>query len=31
MRIPLPERFSVEWVLNHIRTSSYGVPYHFVG
>ncbi len=31
MRIPLPERFNVEWMLNHIRTSSYGVPYHFVG
>jgi DNA-3-methyladenine glycosylase II len=30
MRIPLPERFNVEWMLNHIRTSSYGVPYHFV-
>jgi DNA-3-methyladenine glycosylase II len=30
MRIPLPERFSVEWMLNHIRTSSYGVPYRFV-
>jgi DNA-3-methyladenine glycosylase II len=31
MRIRLPERFNVEWMLNHIRTSSYGVPYHFVG
>ena len=31
MRIPLPERFSVEWMLNHIRTSSYGVPYRFMG
>jgi len=31
MRIPLPERFNVEWMLNHIRTSSYGVPYRFVG
>jgi len=30
MRIQLPERFNVEWMLNHIRTSSYGVPYHFV-
>jgi DNA-3-methyladenine glycosylase II len=30
MRIPLPERFNVEWMLNHIRTSSYGVPYRFV-
>lgn len=27
--IPLPERFDVEWMLNHIRTSSYGVPYRF--
>jgi 3-methyladenine DNA glycosylase/8-oxoguanine DNA glycosylase len=31
MRIPLPGRFNVEWMLNHIRTSSYGVPYCFVG
>ena len=31
MNIRLPERFSVEWMLNHIRTSSYGVPYRFVG
>ncbi len=31
MRIPLPKRFNVEWMLNHIRTSSYGVPYRFVG
>jgi len=31
MGIPLPERFNVEWMLNHIRTSSYGVPYRFVG
>jgi len=31
MRISLPERFNVEWMLNHIRTSSYGVPYRFVG
>jgi DNA-3-methyladenine glycosylase II len=30
MRIPLPGRFSVEWMLSHIRTSSYGVPYRFV-
>jgi DNA-3-methyladenine glycosylase II len=30
MRIHLPERFNVEWMLNHIRTSSYGLPYHFV-
>ena len=30
MRIPLPDRFNVEWMLNHIRTSSYGVPYRFV-
>lgn len=29
MEIQLPERFSVEWMLNHIRTSSYGVPYRF--
>jgi len=31
MRIPLPERFNVEWMLNHIRTSSYGLPYRFAG
>ncbi len=30
MRIRLPERFNVEWMLNHIRTSSYGLPYRFV-
>ena len=30
MRIALPERFNVEWMLNHIRTSSYGLPYRFV-
>jgi len=30
MPIQLPERFSVEGMLNHIRTSSYGVPYRFV-
>ncbi len=30
MHLPLPERFNVEWMLNHIRTSSYGVPYRFV-
>lgn len=29
MHIQMPERFSVEWMLNHIRTSSYGVPYRF--
>ncbi len=31
MNIRLPELFSVEWMLNHIRTSSYGLPYRFVG
>jgi DNA-3-methyladenine glycosylase II len=30
MRVPLPDRFNVEWMLNHIRTSSYGLPYRFV-
>jgi DNA-3-methyladenine glycosylase II len=30
MYIEMPERFSVEGMLNHIRTSSYGVPYSFV-
>ncbi len=30
MRVPLPARFNVEWMLNHIRTSSYGLPYLFV-
>ncbi|MHB8772831.1 MAG: DNA-3-methyladenine glycosylase family protein [Syntrophales bacterium] len=29
MQIQLPPGFSVEWMLNHIRTSSYGVPYRF--
>lgn len=29
MYIQMPERFSVEGMLNHIRTSSYGVPYSF--
>jgi DNA-3-methyladenine glycosylase II len=29
MRIRLPDRFSLEWMLNHIRTSSYGLPYRF--
>ena len=29
MIIRLPELFSVEWMLNHIRTSSYGLPYRF--
>lgn len=31
MRIPLPDGFNVKWMLHHIRTSSYGVPYRFVG
>ncbi len=31
MNIRLPQRFSVEWMLNHIRTSSYGLPYRFTG
>ena len=30
-RISLPGRFNVEWMLNHIRTSSFGLPYRFVG
>jgi len=30
MRISLPGRFNVEWMLNHIHTSSYGLPYRFV-
>ena len=30
MRIQLPKQFNVEWMLNHIRTSSYGLPYRFV-
>jgi DNA-3-methyladenine glycosylase II len=30
MHIPLPDRFNVEWMLIHIRTSSYGLPYRFV-
>jgi DNA-3-methyladenine glycosylase II len=30
VRIPLPKRFNVGWMLNHIRTSSYGLPYRFV-
>lgn len=31
MHIEIPERFSVESMFNHIRTSSYGVPYLFAG
>lgn len=31
MQIRLPPDFSTEWMLNHIRTSSYGVPYRFTG
>jgi DNA-3-methyladenine glycosylase II len=30
MIIRLPELFSVEGMLDHIRTSSYGVPYRFI-
>jgi DNA-3-methyladenine glycosylase II len=30
VRIQLPDAFNVEWMLNHIRTSSYGLPYRFV-
>jgi len=30
MRIRLPEGFNVEWMLNHIRTSSFGTLYRFV-
>jgi DNA-3-methyladenine glycosylase II len=30
VHIEMPERFNVEWMLNHIRTSSYGVPFSFV-
>jgi DNA-3-methyladenine glycosylase II len=29
VHIQMPERFSVEGMFNHIRTSSYGVPYSF--
>lgn len=31
MRISLPNGFNVEWMLHHIRTSSYAVPYRFAG
>lgn len=31
MQIHMPEQFSTEGMLNHIRTSSYCVPYHFAG
>ncbi len=31
MHIRLPHGFNLEWMLNHIRTSSFGVPYRFVG
>ncbi len=30
MRVRLPHGFNAEWMLNHIRTSSFGVPYRFV-
>ncbi len=30
MRIPFPDRFNVEWMLLHIRTSSFGLPFRFV-
>ncbi len=29
-RLPLTEPFNVEWMLHHIRTSSYGAPCRFV-
>jgi DNA-3-methyladenine glycosylase II len=29
MHIRIPERFNVEGMLSHIKTSSYGVPYSF--
>ena len=28
--LSLPEPFNVEWMLHHVRTSSYGAPYRFV-
>lgn len=28
--LPLAEPFNVEWMLHHVRTSSYGAPYGFV-
>ncbi len=28
--LSLPEPFDVEWMLHHVRTSSYGAPYRFV-
>jgi len=31
MRILLPDRFNVESMLHHIRTSSFGLPFRFVG
>jgi len=31
MRIQLPKRFNIERMLNHVRASSYGLPYQFVG
>jgi DNA-3-methyladenine glycosylase II len=30
-RLALPAPFNVEWMLRHIRTSSYGTPFRFVG
>lgn len=30
-RVLLPAGFNVEWMLHHIRTSSFGLPYRFVG
>ncbi len=31
MRIRLPEHFNVEWMLTHIRTSSFGTLFRFAG
>ncbi|MBI5584225.1 MAG: DNA-3-methyladenine glycosylase 2 family protein [Deltaproteobacteria bacterium] len=30
VHLPLPRPFHVEWMLRHIRTSSYGAPFRFV-
>ncbi|MDQ5986376.1 MAG: hypothetical protein CSYNP_02099 [Syntrophus sp. SKADARSKE-3] len=31
MQIPIPENLNIEWILNRLRTSSFGVLYHFKG
>lgn len=30
MLIPLPENYNTDWMLEHLRTSSFGAPYRFL-